>query len=421
MGFILPLLVGIPSAATGMIAGALMFAVIVTALFFMVAYFFQSPQLTAMAHEEMAALIFTAMIIVFWVSTDAFLNGITNGLVGVVMPSHLDSIPSGDLATNHLELAIAANDVFLSKMKTLYFNLYLYEVLIGFLSTISFPILTIPSGPTIISFSFMPYISLGMLSSAYTTVVESIGLIAGMLWIKEFLLYFCMDITPLILLPIGIFLRAFPLSRTTGSSIISVCFALFFVFPFAVLLSNYLVFDLYQPSEAPPVPSAITLFKTVLSPEEGKERIDELREGKDEEADQSRQELFYGEPIAQRAATGSGSACDGWELLCSAEKIGKATYTFAKEFVIAIKNIWMFMMGFMGDFHQGVIDNPLLPTNVASGLYDFIIRAVIHVAQFIVMVILTSILEIIITITMYRNISWIIGGEMELAGITKIV
>lgn len=412
MGFILPLLVALPQAATGVIAGSIMFAVIVTALFFLVAYFLQSPQLTAIAHEELAALFFTAIIILFWVSFDGFLNGMVNGLIGAETFGIDSEATFNDLTISHVELAIAANDVFISKLKNLYVNLYMYEVLIGFLSTISFPVLSLFPGPAIISLSFMPFISLSMLSSAHTSVVESIGLLAAMLWAKEFILLFCRDIIPLILLPIGLVMRAFPFSRTTGSSVISVCFMGYFVFPLAVLLSYYMVFDLYQPSESPPVPPALSLFKTQLTEAEAEDMLEEMREKSNE-----REELFAGTPVAQEAT--AGTACEGYEFWCSAENIARHAWDGIVAFKETVVNIWKFMMGFMGDFAN--FKESLLPTNVAAGLYDFIIREVAHVAQFIVIVVLTTVVEIIIAITMYRNISWIIGGEMELAGITKIM
>ncbi len=414
MGLILPLLVTLPQSATAMIAASLMFAVVITASFFLLAYFFQSPQITAMAHEELAALIFTGFIILFWVAGDGFFNGITNGAIGATAPALPEGTPPPELSVGHVQFAIAATDIFRSKVQSLYISLYLYEVLIGFLSTISFPIGTLFPGPAIISFSLMPFIALSMLSGAHTTVVESIGLVMAMIWVKEFILLFCRDIVPLILLPVGLVLRAFPLSRTTGSSIISVCFATYFVFPLAVLFSYYMIFDVYEPTEAPPVPSVITIFKTHMSEEEGTAMVEGAR-GKSHEME----EIFGQTPIAETAAT--TSVCSGNELLCSLENIGRFAYDLGKGFITTVKNIWLFMMGFMGDFHQGLWDNPMLPSNVASGLYYFIIKEVSHVAQFIVLVVITSVIEIIITITMYRNISMIIGGEMELAGITKIV
>jgi len=419
MGFILPLLTtSLPAASTGVIAGALFFAVVVTSLSFMIAYFFQSPRLTAMAHEELAALIFSAFIILFWIAGSGFLNGITTGVVGISgVSEYASSNDVGGLSISHIDLAIASNDIFLTKLKGLYINLYLYEVLIGFLSTISFPVLSWIAGPAMISFSLMPFISLGMLSGAHTSVVEAIGLLAAMLWAKEFILIFCRDVIPLILLPVGLVLRAFPLSRTTGSSIISVCFMGYFVFPMAVLFSYFVVFDLYEPSEPPPIPSAFSLFKTGDGEKFTQEDAEDLIEGPRSQSEHMHDDLFSAQHAAEEAT--SVGACEGFQFFCSISKLWQGAVSVVKGFVNTVKGIWLFMMGFMGDLTS--FSDILFPSSVAAGLYDFIIREVTHVAQFIVIVVLTSIVEIIIAITMYRNISWIIGGEMELAGITKVM
>ncbi len=85
--------------------------------------------------------------------------------------------------------------------------------------------------------------------------------------------------------------------------------------------------------------------------------------------------------------------------------------------------MWSMNVGFfkaLGSFFT-FGTNPLLPTAATSGLYKFIIDEVVTVSQLIVLVIVTSVLEVIFTITMYRNIAAVIGGELEIAGLTKLV
>ncbi len=79
MDFILPLLQGaIPAAAAPYvwpaILASLFLAGVVAGMFFMIAYFFQSPQLTAVAHEELAAFFFSIFIVLFWVASAGFFN-----------------------------------------------------------------------------------------------------------------------------------------------------------------------------------------------------------------------------------------------------------------------------------------------------------------------------------------------------------
>jgi hypothetical protein len=78
-------------------------------------------------------------------------------------------------------------------------------------------------------------------------------------------------------------------------------------------------------------------------------------------------------------------------------------------------------MGFMGDFFWSAGTNPILPSSTSAGLYHFIIREVEHISQFVVAVMVMTVVELLITLTIYRNIAMLIGGEAELAGITKLV
>ncbi len=412
----LPLLQSIvpESAASFMgpvIFSSLFLAGIVAALFYMIASFLQSPQMKAVANEEFAAFLLSIFIILFWFTSDAFLNGITLGLLGGDLPAGY--VPE-NISSAHVEFAIATTDVFISKLKHLYFSMYLYEILIGFLSTISFPFGMILAGPSIVSFSLMPFVSLGMLSNAHTSVVETIGLITAAMYAKEFILLYMRDVVPLILLPLGLVLRAFPFSRTTGSSLIAVCFAGYFVLPLAVLFSHYVIFDLYDPQELVYTPTVLSPFKTSMTEEE----LEEFQEGTRDEG-RSLEDQYHTTPVAEEVAT--SEECAGFEILCSGFKLIKGIWEAGVSFFKTVINVWLFMMGFMGDFFWSVGTNPIFPTSSSAGLFHFIIREVEHISQFVVAVLLMTVVEVIITLTMYRNIAILIGGEAELAGITKLV
>ncbi len=417
IALVLPLLQSvIPEGAVPimgpMIFSSLFFAGIVAALFFMIAYFLQSPPMKAVANEELAAFFLSIFIILFWLTSDAFFNGITIGLLGGGLPAGY-TIPPG-LSSAHMDFAIATTGIFISKIKHLYFSLYLYEILIGFLSTISFPFGMLFAGPAIVSFSFMPFASLGMLSAAQTSVVEATGLLAAALYAKEFILLFFRDAVPLLLLPLGIVLRAFPFSRTTGSSLIAVCFAGYFVLPMAVLFSHYVIFDLYDPAELVYTPSVTSPFRTSMTGDD----LEEFQEGA-KDSGKSLQEQYHKTPVAQEVAT--KDECAGNEILCGSFKIIKGIWDAAASLFKTVWTIWLFMMGFMGDFFWSAGTNPIMPTSSSAGLFHFIVREVEHVSQFIVVVMIMTVIEIIITLTMYRNIAMLIGGEAELAGITKLV
>jgi len=419
MDIALPLLLFLPDAAKIAIGTALMLGVIVTSLFYMLASVLQHPPLFAMAKENLSTLIFSAVIIGFWIASSATIDPLVRATLeptGFAAGTMLS-----DISTSHVTLSIASTDILIHKLKEMYVSMYLYEALIGFLSTISFPLGSPVPGAAIISFSIMPFDGLNLLSNAHTIIVEAIGQMLTFVWAKQFILIFARDAIPLIFLPLGLVMRAIPIFKTTGSSIISICFAAYFVLPFAVLFSNYLIFDIYDPSD---------FVKFSYSPQQGgayktslneSTVVEEINLAKNNGSNKVINELFNASaPMEQ---TISRESCPGnavVRLLCGFGNVivgvGKAVAGFAS----TVWSIWKFMLGLTGDFFS-VWTNPLLPSSTTSGLYYFIIDAVVAESQFLVLVLVTSLIEIVFTITMYRNIALIIGGELEIAGLSKII
>src|SRR5215831_18946488 len=87
MAFLLPLLLTLPPAAAGMIGLAIGLSVCVAGSMFMIAYALQNPQMVALAREELAALVFTAIILVFWLGMDTVLTTISTSLILSSLPA----------------------------------------------------------------------------------------------------------------------------------------------------------------------------------------------------------------------------------------------------------------------------------------------------------------------------------------------
>ncbi len=425
MEVLLPLLLTLPPSAGMMIAMAVGAGIVVVGSMFMAAYALSNPQLVAMAREELAALIFTAFILLFWIGSDAFLNSLSNGLLMSSLPQDLQAFVTsnnmGGLASSHLNLALATLTLFEQKLKSQYLDLYLFEALIGFLSTISFPLGSPVPAVNVISFSLAPFTGLTLLSNAHTVVVESIGYLVTVLWAKQFILIFARDCIPILLFPIGLVLRAIPFFRRTGSSIIAVCFAMYFVMPFAMILSNYLVFDMFKPSDFTYTPSAASYFGTERTSSEVTDQVNEGRSGSNTN---HMLDQFMAPSVVDEASNDATDDCAGnWivKLICSVKNIVTGAISVVGGFLKTIWNIWRFMVGMTGDFFFTGFNNPLMPASASAGLYHFIIQEVATISPFIILVMLTTMIEIVITVTAYRSISLLIGGEAELVGLTKVV
>lgn len=424
MEMMLPLLLYIiPTSASIMISVSLSLGVAMAASMFVVAYALQNPQLQAVAKEELAALLFTVFILAFWFGSDAILNGISNGLVLSSLPPQLQSsLQPGSvssLTTSHLDLALSCLDIIFEKLRSQYIDLYLFEALIGFLSTISFPIGNPLPWGNMISFSLAPFTGLTLLSNTHTQVVESISYLMTVIWAKEFIVRFARDVVPLMLLPLGLVLRAFPFFRTTGSSVIALSFALYFVLPFAIILSSYLIFDVYKPADFVYSPAQASFFATNKGQTELNGQLLTGQNSARSQGDKLLQQFSAKSALEQTPNTCTGN----WlrKLLCSPISIAKTTLGVVTGFVGTVISLWKFMIGMSGDFFFGGLTQPFLPTSTSAGLYYFLIREVSSISPFIILITVATVFEVIFTVTMYRDISLLIGGEAELIGLTKVI
>jgi hypothetical protein len=431
MEVLLPLLLSLPPGAMGVIGVALGLAIVVTSIMFMAAYFFQSPPLVALAREELAALVFTIFILFFWFGCDTILNSISSNLVLSSLSPEFQSVIQehpcisgqgaqcqGGLTASHIQLSLASLKVMEEKLLDQYKDLYLFEALIGFLSTVSFPIASPFPAVAIISFSLAPFTGLTMLSNAHTVVVEAIGYLITVMWAKEFILIFTRDALPLLLLPLGLVFRAIPFYRRTGSSIIAVAFAMYFVLPFSMMLTNYMIFDVYKPADFAYTPMTASMFGTTRNATDVKGQITDAQ-------DQGKNILtqFQGKDLIDDGLSNSRDCSGGTlsRLLCSFGNIAGAVYDGVTGFFRTVFNIWKFMMGMTGDFGLTWFNNPALPASSSAGLFYFLIQEVMTVSPFIILVTVSTVFEIIFTITMYRNVSVLLGGEAELVGVTKVI
>ncbi len=427
MEMLLPLLlyITLPLSAYGMIAVSLTMGVFIAGGMYAIAYALQNPQLHAVAKEELAALLFSVFIILFWLGSDAVFNGVSSGLLsasldqqfqGMIHPASGQNAVAG-LTNNHLQLALASLDIIYQKLKSQYMDLYLFEALIGFLSTLSFPLGTPIPAINAVTFTFAPFTGLVVLSNIHTQIVESISYLITVIWAKQFIVLFAKDVVPLLLLPLGLVMRAFPFTRTTGSSIIALSFALYFVLPFSIILSNYLIFDVFKPADFSYTPSQSSFFSTERSHDDW---LSKLMEGRS--AGERTTEQFASESTLQTAS--KAGEC-GYNTItrigCGIDKISKGIFSAAKSFVRTMFNMWKFMLGMSGDFFYTFFNNPAMPVGTSAGLFYFILREVLIVSPFIILVTVATVFEVIFTVTMYRDISLLIGGEAELIGLTKVV
>lgn len=420
------ILISLPAGAWPMIGLSLAIGIAVAIIFQLVSVVTQHPEHKALANEELAALLFSIFIIWFWVGSDALFHN----LVGAITQSMAAGQSIQGLPTTHIGLALLQLSVFQEELSSLYLRLSLIDFFIGFMSTLSFNIGMLPGGIGIFSIHIAPYAGLSLVANAMATLIHGVLLLALLAWGKRLLVLFASTAIPIIFLPFGLILRANPFTRTTGSTVIAVCFVLYFVYPLATSLSFYLVFDIYGLKFDNTYLEQFTPFKTLMGEQEISKMVGDIGT-----TDKNLGESLpgtYGEVSKQASDNECGiKPTDGLltkavkYLFCGIDKLigGIRKVPVVGTFIGLVWDAMKAMLSYSGSFFKFLFGSGsiLLPAGMTLAVYTILTDAIVNVSELLVVGLVTTVLEIMISITMYRNIALLIGGEAELMGLSKLV
>ncbi len=420
------ILVSLPAGAWPMIWLSLVTGIAVAIIFQLVSAVTQHPEHKALANEELAALLFSAFIIGFWVGSDALFYNLVGAITqGVAAGPSVQGLP-----TSHIGLSLLQLTVFQEELSSLYLRLSLIDFFIGFMSTLSFNIGMLPGGIGIFSIHIAPYAGLSLIANAMATLIYGVMLLALLTWGKRLLLLFASTAIPIIFLPFGLILRANPFTRTTGSTVIAVCFVLYFVYPLATSLSFYLIFDVYGLKFDNTYLEQFTPFKTLMGEQEISGMIDDI--GQRDRALSGALPDNYGEAEKQASEIGCGvNPNDGLltklvkYLFCGIDKLVGAVrkVPVVGNFIGLVWDAMKAMLSYSGSFFKFLFGSGsiLLPAGMTLAVYTILTDAIVNISELLVVGLVTTVLEIMISVTMYRNIALLIGGEAELMGLSKLV
>ncbi len=381
-GVFLPVLQILPNPLSPLVAAALLLSLLIIVLYYLFSKFLASPQLEAFAREEFSQFVFTIFIFASFVLLNIIIAGIASAAV----------CGTFDPPCDHMDVALYSLSTVRSAMLDTYMNLYAYEVIIGIFSTMGFyvPILITPA--FFMWISIQPFGGLEPISNGLITVIESMGYLFGLAYGRERLIYFFRDITPT-LLALGFLMRTMPFSRKTGSSIIAIAFAGFFAYPLSIILSHYMMFgdlaakgmDVVAPPPAPMLCS--------MSPEQVAESNLEIGTEWSE---------FIGDRIYEDPDQGIFGAIAG-----AIVGLIQGVVSFVE-----------FLVSFAKDYNFNLISPNWMP--FIHFAYFFVIEKIVSFVQLAVLVLITFVFEIILTVTAFRSVSHVIGGEIEILGLTKV-
>jgi len=381
---------------TNLLPIALLTAAFIVTLYYILGKFLNSPQIDAFAKEELSQWVISVFIAVTWFAVYA----ITSGLVSIAA--------CGGESCSLMSVAFYALDSLKYQVFSAYVGFLSMEIFIGVLSSIGF---SLPLGTPVLAvkwLSFHPYGGMSMLSNAVVGIIESIGMLIGLVVAREQLLEFLFDIVPTFLLPIGLFLRSFPFTRVTGSSLIAISFAGFFIFPASIVFSHYLM---YGPQAHPtyipmaPTPLGLCEIPSDADPELNAAEVQASLNYLNDSNVQIRDHLSdkLGDQIGYES---------NWYHMSGF--IGTAKGVIGG----VLSEIWGFVGG---KFSSYSFLDIIKPTTFAYFFYFLTLERLQGFAQIAVMTGVTFVIEIIITITGYRAIAAALGGELEILGLTKLV
>ena len=346
----------------------------------------------------------------------------------------LSSIKNGEF--------LFVDGVMTSRLLKGYTSLMLTQMFTGFLAGFSTSIQIPVFKVLALDVGLYPWVALGPLNQAHTTMVDLIGTAFAAFTAQNMLLKFIEKAFP-VFIAFGLMLRAFPFTRKTGSTVIAVMVAAYFVYPVSILINEQIWISIVAP-EGPPGCVAIGVgcvvdkdccsyncrenktskVGTLLgSTSTGKQcmspltefseyqslysicndavndaKINETLKRAADEQDARLLELYFsGDPSEteenatkpeSRLSTGLGAM-----LSCHAKAFGAFSVSLL---------------------------NPL-PGPVAQIVFAQIEMLVMDTAQYVMLAMIFVVMSIVISLTLLKDIAILLGGEPRIFGISKLV
>lgn len=320
--------------------------------------------------------------------------------------------------------------VILGKLTYGYHSLMLNEMFLGFLSGVGIGV-QIPLRVVNLEISIMPFVSLTLLNDIHTLIVDFIGTLWAAFAAQKMLLLFIEESSLQVFLPFGLLLRAIPFTRKTGSTIIAVVFAAYFIFPLSILVNQQIWEMIVNPQPAP--------GGTLCKPNDAACSIDTeccggmCRAGKctvpltDFTEYRSVYSVCYGKDpsvvanhIGVSASYTESVLEDAYfaPLPPSSTKWSRTSTRLVESTGEVVRK-----SAILSTVAPDLLANMVLPSpEKANNAFFMLVEALlVDTSKFAMIALLFIVTEIVITLTLMKDFALLIGGEPRLFGITKLV
>lgn len=298
-------------------------------------------------------------------------------------------------------------------------------LLAGFYTSITIPAFKVVG----VEVSFLPWVMLNPLNQAHTMIVDMIGTSIAGVTAQNMLLKF-IDIAALpVFLPFGLMLRAFPFSRKTGSTIIAVVVAAYFVYPISILINQQIWMMLVDPPCQPQptgvsckpqgdpctsplecasyscragqCASPLTDFKeyaslySLCNGNPDQDEIQKTFEALEKEQNQTLLDMYFSGSPVHNATQAEGRLKDN--LGDMAAKHAGSALKFGTSLLYP------------------------LPGPAAQTVFSQIEVLIMDAAQYVLLVMVFVVVSIVVSLTMLKDIALLLGGEPRIFGLSKLV
>jgi hypothetical protein len=297
----------------------------------------------------------------------------------------------------------AGEGVLLKKLSKVYVDLMAFEFTMAGLASWQFNI-PLPAYTVVVSsIMIMPYSGTNPVADAHVFIVDAVGLALASIAAQNMLLGFVESVVIAAFLPLGVLFRAIPITRKVGSTIIAVVFVAYFVYPSTVVLS-YHAYNHIKAIDFLEYKNKIEFCK-----EQDPVKINESINKTLAQLEQQQSEFF-----GPTAPTRGGFSKFLHFLGAGTEWVFTWAYrtytTFGDPF-----GVFRLVTG-----HENT-DFMLTPADTTLYLFESVIDETTVAGQLLAFMTLSLVMSIIITITLFRDISTVMGGEGRIIGISKLV
>lgn len=316
----------------------------------------------------------------------------------------------------------SSKGVLLGHLMNIYIGLFTLEIPLGTVSTFGVSFYLPEALASSISLDLAPHAGLSPISEITVTLTDLIGVGVGMVFTQKILLQFFHQNALAIFLPLGIAFRAVPFLRKTGSTIIAAALVMYFIFPLSIWINQQVYFSMQGQLD----PATGQYEHPVLTDWVNYHTLLQMctPQGDDERADPSlmRQRLRddIAKPYLQSSTTTGDAIIDdiwGQQTDASGKPVNvrlpiSQEQAVIKAFTDNSKLVGIYLI------HPGFILGPILPVDT---LYISLVDQITVSAQWFVLNLLFLVNTLVISITMFRDVSLAIGGEPRIFGLGKLV